>query len=352
METIEAIRRIKAELPGASTILGLSNVSFGLKPVARHVLNSVFLHECREAGLDAAIVARGPDRSAQPRRRAPARGRPRSDLRPPPRRLRPAHRVHGTLRGRRGRRHRKGRPFGLAGVRALVAPDHRRRSRRPRSRPRRGTRLAVGARDRQRRAARRDEGRGRAVRLGRDAVAVRPAVGRDHEDRGRLPRAPHGEGRRGRKGHSRAGHGQGRRARHRQEPRRHHPDQQRVHGLQPRDQGRDHRDDRQGPRGRRGRDRHERPPREVDHHHAREPRGAEHARSRRSGPGAARRRGAHAQLRGARPPRRLRGPCLLRKGRVRGAAHHGDAHGGQALGRARSRVRSRGGRTPAPAAQE
>jgi 5-methyltetrahydrofolate--homocysteine methyltransferase len=56
METIEAIRRIKAELPGASTVLGLSNVSFGLKPAARHVLNSVFLHECVEAGLDAAIV--------------------------------------------------------------------------------------------------------------------------------------------------------------------------------------------------------------------------------------------------------------------------------------------------------
>jgi len=56
IETIEAIRRIKAELPGASTILGLSNVSFGLKPAARHVLNSVFLHECRDAGLDAAIV--------------------------------------------------------------------------------------------------------------------------------------------------------------------------------------------------------------------------------------------------------------------------------------------------------
>ena len=56
METIEAIRRIKTELPGASTILGLSNVSFGLKPAARHVLNSVFLHECRDAGLDAAIV--------------------------------------------------------------------------------------------------------------------------------------------------------------------------------------------------------------------------------------------------------------------------------------------------------
>ncbi len=56
IETSEAIRRIKAELPGAHTVLGLSNVSFGLKPAARHVLNSVFLHECREAGLDAAIV--------------------------------------------------------------------------------------------------------------------------------------------------------------------------------------------------------------------------------------------------------------------------------------------------------
>jgi len=56
VETIEAIRRIKAELPGVSTILGVSNVSFGLKPALRHVLNSVFLHECVEAGLDAAIV--------------------------------------------------------------------------------------------------------------------------------------------------------------------------------------------------------------------------------------------------------------------------------------------------------
>jgi 5-methyltetrahydrofolate--homocysteine methyltransferase len=55
--TLEAIRRIKAELPGVRTILGVSNVSFGLAPAARQVLNSVFLHEAREAGLDAAIVA-------------------------------------------------------------------------------------------------------------------------------------------------------------------------------------------------------------------------------------------------------------------------------------------------------
>jgi 5-methyltetrahydrofolate--homocysteine methyltransferase len=56
IETIEGIRRIKAGLPGVHTVLGLSNVSFGLSPAARQVLNSVFLHECVQAGLDGAIV--------------------------------------------------------------------------------------------------------------------------------------------------------------------------------------------------------------------------------------------------------------------------------------------------------
>ncbi len=56
IETLEAIARVKAELPGVRTILGLSNISFGLNPAARQVLNSVFLHEAAEAGLDAAIV--------------------------------------------------------------------------------------------------------------------------------------------------------------------------------------------------------------------------------------------------------------------------------------------------------
>jgi 5-methyltetrahydrofolate--homocysteine methyltransferase len=55
-ETVDGIRAIKRELPGVSTILGVSNVSFGLTPDARAVLNSVFLHHCVEAGLDAAIV--------------------------------------------------------------------------------------------------------------------------------------------------------------------------------------------------------------------------------------------------------------------------------------------------------
>ena len=57
--TIDAIRRIKAEIPGAFTTLGVSNVSFGLKPAARQALNSVFLHECVAAGLDSAIVHAG-----------------------------------------------------------------------------------------------------------------------------------------------------------------------------------------------------------------------------------------------------------------------------------------------------
>jgi 5-methyltetrahydrofolate--homocysteine methyltransferase len=56
IETIEGIRRIKAEIPGVKTSLGVSNVSFGVSPPARAVLNSVFLHHCVEAGLDLAMV--------------------------------------------------------------------------------------------------------------------------------------------------------------------------------------------------------------------------------------------------------------------------------------------------------
>ncbi|MDO8309157.1 MAG: methionine synthase [Actinomycetota bacterium] len=56
IETIEAITRLKTLHPGVQTTLGVSNVSFGLNPAARQVLNSVFLHECVNAGLDSAIV--------------------------------------------------------------------------------------------------------------------------------------------------------------------------------------------------------------------------------------------------------------------------------------------------------
>jgi 5-methyltetrahydrofolate--homocysteine methyltransferase len=56
IETIEAIRQLKTMYPDVQTTLGLSNVSFGLNPAARQVLNSVFLNECIAAGLDSAIV--------------------------------------------------------------------------------------------------------------------------------------------------------------------------------------------------------------------------------------------------------------------------------------------------------
>jgi 5-methyltetrahydrofolate--homocysteine methyltransferase len=56
LETLEGIRLIKREFPSVHTSLGISNISFGLSPHARHVLNSVFLHYAIEAGLDMAIV--------------------------------------------------------------------------------------------------------------------------------------------------------------------------------------------------------------------------------------------------------------------------------------------------------
>jgi len=56
IETIEAIREVKRMYPNVQTTLGVSNVSFGLNPAARMVLNSVFLAECVKAGLDSAIV--------------------------------------------------------------------------------------------------------------------------------------------------------------------------------------------------------------------------------------------------------------------------------------------------------
>ncbi|MGL6140031.1 MAG: vitamin B12 dependent-methionine synthase activation domain-containing protein, partial [Planktothrix sp.] len=55
--TIDSIRQIRQELPGCHIVLGVSNISFGLNPVARQVLNSVFLHEAMQVGLDAAIVS-------------------------------------------------------------------------------------------------------------------------------------------------------------------------------------------------------------------------------------------------------------------------------------------------------
>jgi len=56
LQTLDGIRAVKAALPGVRTVLGVSNISFGLQPAARVVLNSMFLHAAVDAGLDAAIV--------------------------------------------------------------------------------------------------------------------------------------------------------------------------------------------------------------------------------------------------------------------------------------------------------
>jgi 5-methyltetrahydrofolate--homocysteine methyltransferase len=56
LETVEGVRLIKQHLPHCKTVLGISNVSFGLPPAGREVMNSVFLYECTKAGLDMAIV--------------------------------------------------------------------------------------------------------------------------------------------------------------------------------------------------------------------------------------------------------------------------------------------------------
>ncbi|OGQ07632.1 MAG: methionine synthase [Deltaproteobacteria bacterium RIFCSPLOWO2_12_FULL_40_28] len=57
VETIEGIRLIKKEFPHCKTVLGISNISFGLPPAAREIVNSVFLYHCTQAGLDLAIVS-------------------------------------------------------------------------------------------------------------------------------------------------------------------------------------------------------------------------------------------------------------------------------------------------------
>src|SRR6266581_3750653 len=56
VETIEGIKLIKANIPYVKTVLGISNISFGLPAAAREVVNSVFLYYCTKAGLDLAIV--------------------------------------------------------------------------------------------------------------------------------------------------------------------------------------------------------------------------------------------------------------------------------------------------------
>ena len=189
IETIEAIAELKRRHPSVQTTLGLSNVSFGLKPAARQVLNSVFLHECVQAGLDSAIVhpskilplARIPDEQREVALDL-VYDRRRPDYDPLQRMLELFEGVDAT-----SAKAERAAEFAVAAAGgAAQAADHRRRAERPRGRPRPGPGGGHGRpRDRQRRPARRHEDGRRAVRLRPDAAPVRAAVGRGHEGLGR-----------------------------------------------------------------------------------------------------------------------------------------------------------------------
>ncbi len=215
IETIEAIAELKRRHPTVQTTLGVSNVSFGLKPAARAVLNSVFLAECVRAGLDSAIVhaarimpiARIPDEQRQvaldliyDRRREG---------------YDPLARLLDLFEGVDVAELKASRAAELAALplwerlkRRIIDGERVGLEARPGCRPGRAARPG----DRQRRAAGRHEDRRRAVRLRADAAAVRAHLGRGDEGFRRVPRAAHGPHRRGGQGQDRAGHGQGRRA--------------------------------------------------------------------------------------------------------------------------------------------
>ena len=214
IDTIEAIRRIKAEMPGVFTTLGVSNVSLRPQPRGAPRAQQRVPARVRAGRSRLGHRARRQDRAARTRSPSEQRERvPRPRLRPTrPRRRRPRP-TRTTTRCRSCSQCsptskvgtvEQGRPHRLAARAAALAAHHRRRPRRPRRRSRRGARERTPPLDdHQRHAARRHEGRRRAVRHRRDAAAVRAAVGRDDEDVGRLPRAAHGEGRRQRRqGHA------------------------------------------------------------------------------------------------------------------------------------------------------
>ena len=135
--TLEGIKLIKEHLPGVHTTLGLSNISFGLNPAARHVLNSVYLHEAAQAGLDSAIVHAA---RITPLARIPEEQKQvcldviydrRTDD------YDPLQELLVDVRGRQRLDGREGGPLRLADREAPLHPHHRRRPRRPHRRPRR-----------------------------------------------------------------------------------------------------------------------------------------------------------------------------------------------------------------------
>ena len=247
-ETIEGIRLVKQQIPQVKTSLGVSNVSFGVSPAARAVLNSVFLHHCVEAGLDLAMVNPNhitPYGEISPEERALADDLV-FDLRDDALERFIAHfesRGEEQTGIRRRRPHRRD---GAGGGAALPHPAPAQGRRRGVDRPQR--REDRGGADAERRAAAGDERGGRQIRGRRVDPAVRAAVG-GSDEAGRGPaRAVPRQARGAHEGHGRARDRVRRRARHRQVAGQHDPHQQRLHRRGPRQAGPDPDD----PRRRRG----------------------------------------------------------------------------------------------------
>ena len=260
VETIEGIRRIKAEIPGVKTSLGVSNVSFGVSPRPRGD---------PQLGLPPPLRRGRPrpgDGQPEPhhplrrdlRRGAGADQRPR--LQPPRGRAREVHRplrVPGRGGGGRGRRPDRG--HGAGGGAALAHPA-------PQEGRGRGLDRPLGREDRrrpdpERGAAAGDEGGRRQIRRRRTDPALRPAVGRSDEARRRPAGELPGPDRRPHQGQGRDRDRLRRRPRHRQVAGQHDPHQQRLHRDRPRQAGPDRRDHRGRGRERRRRDRPLRPAR-------------------------------------------------------------------------------------------
>ena len=339
IETIDAIRELKRRYPEVQTTLGVSNVSFGLNPAARAVLNSVFLAECTAAGLDSAIVHAS---RIMPISRIPEdQLQAALDLVYDRRRegYDPLARLLELFEGVDAAAVKASRAAELAGL-----PLWERLKRRIIDGEKIGLEADLDEAPGQRPALEivNDvllDGMktvGELFGSGQMQLPVRAAVGRGHEGGRRLPGTAHGALRRGGQGQDRAGHGQGRRPRHRQEPRRHHPVEQRLRRGQHRHQAADLRD--RGGRGlQRGRrHRHVRPAGEVHRRDAGQPGRAELAAPGRPVAGAARRRRPDPGVRGAGPGRPVRGRGPLRPRRVRGTAADGRVHGGQARGGGRA----------------
>ena len=198
VETIEGVRLIKEALPRCRTVLGVSNVSFGLPPAGREVLNSVFLHHCVEAGLDLAIVnaeklarySQIPDEEKTLAWNLLSWKGPGDPAHPAGFDAVAAFSDHFRAAKvvEKSPSERLKRP-----IDERLAAQHRRRlDGGARRRPRRAGQGAQAARDHQRSA---DERHGRSrppVRRQRDDRRRGAAVGRGHEGRGRAPRAAHG----------------------------------------------------------------------------------------------------------------------------------------------------------------